>query len=119
MLSFVSAKPVVDAESELVEYIRGFVYDKNGQCLKSEIIISILFNLKGLGITWSENDFQVSGRDGSYSALISNVQKKMAEFEKGDKYNGTGLSIETSKMTDRVIYKYNEVIPTTNNLIDI
>ena len=124
-----------DAEGELVEYIKGFVYDKNGHCLKSEIIQSIMLNWEGLGInimqppingqpsrlapydgTWCQYTF-AKRRLGDHSKAIIKLHEKMEELEKNDKYNGTGLSIETSKMTGRIIYKYNE--PTTDNLIDM
>ena len=116
----------LNADDDLLDYIKGFVYDKGGRCLKSEIIHSIMLNLVGIGIniedglkpgnlnentfgdTWSPFIFNNRfGRGGMSSIIIkmNKLHEKLDEFENGT-YVGTGLSVETSKMTGRKIYKY-------------
>lgn len=124
-----------DADGDLLEYIKGFVHDKNGRCLKSEIIQSIVYNWVGFGVdittpsingkpggpashggTWCPYVFaQRIGDNSLISKMMSKLQNKLEEFEKSNIYEGTGLSIETSKLTGRMIYKYVEVI----GLIDL
>lgn len=38
-----------EEDKETLEYIKRFVYEKGGDCLKSEIIKGIMFNLVGIG----------------------------------------------------------------------
>jgi len=115
-----------NADGDLLDYIKGFVYDKGGRCLKSEIIQSIMLNLVGIGINiddglkpvnLNENTFGEKwspfifnnrfGRGGMNTIIIkmNKLHEKLDEFENGT-YVGTGLSVETSKMTGRKIYKY-------------
>ena len=139
--SFLSFVQTDDADGDLLDYIKGFVYDNGGRCLKSEIIQAILLNLIGIGVnvkdglqrnmTNKENTF-----GGTFSSFIFNnrfhrggmssinrsmikLHEKFEEFEDGDFYVGTGLSFETSKMTGRKIYKYVEPVEHTESLIDL
>jgi len=127
-----------NADGDLLDYIKGFVYDKGGRCLKSEIIQSIMLNLVGIGIniddglkpvnfnentfgdTWSSFIFNNRFHRGGTNTIINKMNKlheKFDEFESGT-YVGTGLSVETSKMTGRKIYKYMEP-ERTESLIDL
>ena len=127
-----------NADGDLLDYIKGFVYDKGGRCLKSEIIQSIMLNLVGIGINiddglkpvnFNENTFgdkwssfifnnRVSGGMRVISMKMNKLHEKLDEFENGT-YVGTGLSVETSKMTGRKIYKYMEEPELTESLIDL
>jgi len=117
---------VPDADEELLEYIKNFVYDKNGRCLKAEIIQSISYNWVGIGVniikpamnlqpeckapyggTWCMYTFTKRVNDtNTFSIWMNKLQKKMEEFETSNIYNGTCLSIETSKLSGRIIYMY-------------
>ena len=128
----------LNADGDLLDYIKGFVYDKGGRCLKSEIIQSIMLNLVGIGINiddglkpvnlnentfgdkWSPFIFNNRFSHGGMSVIIKKMNKlheKLDEFENGT-YVGTGLSVETSKITERKIYKYMEP-ESTESLIDL
>ena len=131
--------PSLNADGDLLDYIKGFVYDKGGRCLKSEIIQSIMLNLVGIGIniddglkgvtncnentfgdTWSSFIFNNRFGHGGMNTIINKMNKlheKLDEFENGT-YVGTGLSVEISKMTGRKIYKYMEP-ERTESLIDL
>ena len=114
---------VPDADEELLEYIKDFVHDKNGRCLKAEIIQSISYNWVGIGVnqiipdiyperqapyggTWSRLIFFKFAQINIIAKLMDKLHKKLEEFEKSGIYNGTGLSIETSKRSGRIIYRY-------------
>ena len=128
-----------NADGDLLDYIKGFVYDKGGRCLKSEVIQSIMLNLVGIGIniddglkpmnfnentfgdTWSSFIFNNRFHGGGMRVVnmkMNKLHEKLDEFENGT-YVGTGLSVETSKMTGRKIYKYMEEPELTENLIDL
>ena len=138
--SFLSFIQTEDADGDLLDYIKGFVYDKGGRCLKSEIIQAILLNLVGIGvnvkdglqhnITNKENTFggkwsrfifinRLHAVSKSIPNKIDKLHEKLEEFEDGGFYVGTGLSFETSKMTGRKIYKYVEPVEHTESLIDL
>ncbi len=140
--SFLSIVRTHDADHDLLEYIKGFVYDKGGRCLKSEIIQAIMLNLIGIGINvqdglkradsckentfggkWSPFIFRHRSSTNHKSVIIervNNLHQKLEEFESGSVYKGTGLSIETSKMTGRIIYKYVEPVESNDeSLIDL
>ena len=130
--SFLSFAQTDDADGDLLDYIKGFVYDKGGRCLKSEIIQAILLNLIGVNVEdglkprdYKENTFGgfvITNRLRCMSGItpkINKLHEKLEEFEDGDFYVGTGLSFETSKMTGRKIYKYVEPVEHTESLIDL
>ena len=97
-----------DPDGDLLEYVKGFVHDKNGHCLKSEIIQSIVCSWIG------------TGELNKMREMKEKLYKKLNEFEKNKKYEGTGVSTERSKLTGRILYKYVEVIDLMDliNLID-
>lgn len=137
--SFLSFVQTDDADGDLLDYIKGFVYDNGGRCLKSEIIQAIMLNLIGIGVNVKDGlkprDYKENTFGGKWSRFIfinrlhavsksipnkiDKLHEKLEEFEDGDFYVGTGLSFETSKMTGRKIYKYVEPVEHTENLIDL
>lgn len=115
--SFLVKYKVSDADGDLLEYIKGFVHDKNGHCLKSELVQDLLYNWAGM--SFYDQDFTVPTTSEVPANYITRLQEKMKDFENSDIYNGTGLSIETSKMTGRVIYKYEVPVVEVDDLIDM
>jgi hypothetical protein len=96
-------------DNDLVEYIKGFVHDKNGLCLKEDIIQALFYTWKGVCEKWCPVTFKNRGGGGGnyvISKWLGNLHEKMDLLENSGIYNGTGLSIETSGMTGRTIYRY-------------
>jgi hypothetical protein len=104
---------------DLISFITGYVFDKGGRCLRTELIRALVENRLGMGEIFNVVEYTRIGDKRMTTKVYSEMDEKVRFYEATGFYaTCKGLTFERSTMTNRIIYKYTEEVQSTD-LIDI